>query len=120
VWIFDPVKKHKEWLLTSCLRPLENLLRRVVGFRGDEGDHTLVVSARHQSIEGRRRFNVNGDSLRLCQLREIGELPIGPQHEQPLKRTRAGAQGLAHGMQPVNQFRRTIASSGWCRQVCLR
>jgi hypothetical protein len=47
-------------------------------------------------------------------------LPIGPQHEQPLKRTRAGAQGLAHGMQPVNQFRRTIASSGWCRQVCLR
>ena len=73
--------------ITSRLRPLENLLRRVVGFRSDERNHALVVSARHQSIEGRWRFDVNGDSLRLRQLREIGKLPIGPQHEQPLKRT---------------------------------
>jgi hypothetical protein len=79
VRIFDPIKEHEEGLLTSCLRPLENLLRRVVGFRGDEGDHALVVSARYQSIEGRRRFDVNGDSLCLRQLREIGKLPVGPQ-----------------------------------------
>jgi hypothetical protein len=53
-------------------------------------------------------------------MHEIGKLPIGPQHEQSLKRTRAGAQGFAHGMQPVNQFRRTIASTGWCRRACPR
>ena len=87
VRIFDPVKEHEKGPLTSRHRPLENLLRRVVGFRSDERNHALVVSARHQSIEGRWRFDVNGDSLRLRQLREIGKLPIGPQHEQPLKRT---------------------------------
>jgi hypothetical protein len=102
VWIFDPVKEHEKWFVTSRLRPLENLLRRVVGFRSDECDHALVVSARHQPIEGRRRFDVNGDSLRFRQLREIGKLPIGSQHKQPLKRTRAGTQGFAHGMQPIN------------------
>ena len=120
VRILDPVKEHEKGPITSRLRPLENLLRRVVGFRSDERNHALVVSARHQSIEGRWRFDVNGDSLRLRQLREIGKLPIGPQHEQPLKRTRAGAQGLAHGMQPINQLRLTIASTGWCHRACPR
>jgi hypothetical protein len=37
------------------------------------------MSAGHQSIEGGRRFDVNGDSLCLRQLREIGKLAIGPQ-----------------------------------------
>jgi hypothetical protein len=120
VRIFDPIEEHEKWLFTSRLRPIENLLRRVVGFCGYECDHALVMSARRQSIEGRRWFDVNGDSLRLRQLREIGKLPIGPQHQQPLKRTSAGAQGLTHGMQPVNQFRLTIASTGWCRRACLR
>ena len=70
-----------------------------------------------QSIEGRRRFDVNGHSMCLRQLREIGKLPIGPQKEQPLQRARPGAQGFAHGMQPINQFRRTIASTGWCHRA---
>jgi len=81
VRIFDPVKEHEKWLLTARLCPLKNLLHRVVRFRRNERDHTLVMSARHQSIEGRRRFDVNGNSLRLRQLREVGKLPIGPQHE---------------------------------------
>jgi DNA repair ATPase RecN len=76
VWIFDSVEKYEKWFLASRLRPIENLLRRVVGFRGDEGNDALVVSTRHQSIEGRWRFDVNGDSLRLRQLREIGKLPV--------------------------------------------
>src|SRR5207302_5636908 len=113
-------KEHEKGPITSRLRPLENLLRRVVGFRSDERNHALVVSARHQSIEGRWRFDVNGDSLRLRQLREIGKLPIGPQHEQPLKRTRTGTQGFAHSMQPVNQLRLTIASTGWYHRACPR
>jgi hypothetical protein len=79
VRIFDPIKEHEKGLLASRLRPFENLLRRVVGFRSDERDHALVVPARHQSIEGRRRFDVNGDSLRFRQLREVGKLPVGPQ-----------------------------------------
>jgi hypothetical protein len=85
--IFDPVKEHEEGLLTSGRRPLENLLRRIVGFRGDEGDYSLVMATRRQAIEGRRRLDVNWDSLRLRQLCEIGKLAVGPQQEQPLKRT---------------------------------
>jgi hypothetical protein len=49
-----------------------------------------MMATRRQAIEGRRRFNVNWDSLRLRQLHEIGKLPISPQQEQPLKRTGAG------------------------------
>jgi hypothetical protein len=76
--ICDPIEEYEEGLLTSCLCPIENLLRRVVGFRRDEGDHTLVVSAWHQSIEGRWRLDVNGDSLHFRQLNEIKKLPIRP------------------------------------------
>jgi DNA repair ATPase RecN len=91
VRIFDSVEKHEKWFLTSGLRPIENLLRCVVGFCGDESDHSLMMATRRQAIEGRRRFNVNGNSLRLRQLHEIGKLPISPKQEQPLKRTGAGA-----------------------------
>lgn len=63
---------------------------------------------------------MNGDSLDLRQLHEIGELPIGSHQDQPLQRPRAGAQRFAHRMQPVDQIRRTIASSDWCRRACLR
>lgn len=113
--IFDPVKKHKKWLLTSGLRPLENPLRRVVRLCGDEGDYALMMSARRQAIKGRRRLDVNRDSLRLCQLHEIGKLPVGSQQKQPLKWTCPCAQCFAYGMQSVNQFRLTIASTGWFR-----
>ena len=79
--IFDSVKEHEKRLLTSRLRPIKDLLRCVVGFCGDKSNDALVVSARYQSIEGRRRFDVNGNSLRLSKLDKIVELPISPQHE---------------------------------------
>jgi hypothetical protein len=120
VRIFDPVKEHEKWLLPSRLRLLKNLLGRVVEFRGDERDHSLVVSARHQPIEGRRRFNVDGDPLCLGEMEKVRELSISSQHEQPLKRSGAGSQGLTHGMQTIDQFRLAIASTGWCRQACPR
>lgn len=63
---------------------------------------------------------MNWNSLRLRQLDKVVELPIGSQHEQALERTSTSAQGFAHGMQPVNQFRLTIASSGWYRRACPR
>lgn len=63
---------------------------------------------------------MNGDSLDLRQLHEIGKLPIGAHQDQPLQWPRAGAQSLAHCMQPVDQIRRTIASSGWCRRAYLQ
>jgi hypothetical protein len=120
VGIFDPVKEQEKWLLTSRLRPIENLLCRVVGFRRDECDHTLVMSARHQSIEGRRRLNENGNSLYLRKLNKVVELPIGAEDKKPLQGPRASAQGFTHGMQPINQVRRTIASTDWYRLACPR
>ena len=63
---------------------------------------------------------MNGDSLDLRQLHEIGKLPIGSHQNQPLQRTRAGTQGLTHRVQPVDQIRRAIASSDWCRRACPR
>ena len=79
-----------------------------------------MISARHQSIEGRWRFDVNRDSLRLSKLDKIVELPIGAENKKPLQRTRACAQGFTYGMQPVNQLRLTIASTGWYRRACPR
>jgi hypothetical protein len=81
VWIFDSVKEHEKWLLASCLRPLENLLRRVVGLRGDEGNYALVVSSRHQTVERGRRFNMDRDSFRFSRLDKIAELSISPQNQ---------------------------------------
>jgi hypothetical protein len=40
--------------------------------------------------------------------------------EKTLEWAVACTQHLTHGMQPIQQFRPTIASSGWCRPVCLR
>jgi hypothetical protein len=90
VGIFDPIEKHEKWLFTSDLRPIKNLLCGVIGFRGDECDHALVVSAWHQSIEGRRRFDVNRNSLRLRELDKVVELPVGAEDKKPLQGPRAG------------------------------
>jgi hypothetical protein len=79
--IFYPVKEYKKGLLASCLRPLENLLCRVVGFRSDERDHTLVISGRHQTIECGRWFNVDRDTFRFGRLDKIAELSISPQNQ---------------------------------------
>jgi len=79
-----------------------------------------MMSARRQAIKGGRRLDVNRDSLRLCQLHEIGKLPVGPQQEQPLKWPCPCTQRFAHSMQSVNQFRLPIASTGWYRRTYLR
>ena len=63
---------------------------------------------------------MNGNSLRLSKLDKVMELPIGAENKKPLQRTRVGAQSFAHGMQPVNQLRLTIASTGWYRRACPR
>jgi hypothetical protein len=79
--IFDSVKEHEKWVLATCLCSLENLLRRVVGLRGDEGNDALVVSSRHQTIERGRRFNMDRDSFRFSRLDKIAELSISPQNQ---------------------------------------
>jgi hypothetical protein len=63
---------------------------------------------------------VNGNSLRLSKLDKVMELPIGAKNKKPLQRARVGSQGFTHRMQPVNQFRLAIASTGWCRRACPR
>ena len=118
--IFDPVEEYEKWLLTSRLCPLKNLLRRVVGFRRDKCNHTLVGSARRKTVERLRRLDMDRDSLRLRKLDKVVELPIGAEDKKSLQGPRAGPQGFAHGMQPVNQVRRTIASTGWYRRACPR
>jgi hypothetical protein len=120
VWIFDPIKKDEEGRLAPGLRSIKNLLRRVVGFRGDQGDHALMVPARRKTVERLRRLDMDRNSLRLRKLDKVMELPIGAEDKKPLQRTRTCTQGLTHSMQPVNQVRRTIASTGWCRQACPR
>ena len=120
VRIFDPIKKDEKGLLTSRLCPLKDLLHRIVGFRSDKCDHTLVGSARRKTVERWRRLDMDRNSLRLRKLDKVVELPIGAEDKKPLQGPRAGAQGLTHGMQPVNQVRRTIASTGWYRRACPR
>ena len=63
---------------------------------------------------------MNGNPLRLRELDEVVELPIGAEDKKSLQGSHAGAQGLTYGMQPVNQFRLTIASTGWYRRACLQ
>jgi hypothetical protein len=53
-------------------------------------------------------------------LDKVVELPIGAEDKQPLQGPRAGAQGFTHSVEPVDQFRLTIASTGWCRLACPR
>jgi hypothetical protein len=79
--IFNPVKEYKKWFLASYLCLIENLLRRVVGFRGDERDHTLMISSRYQTIERGRRFNMDRNSFRFSRLDKIAELSISPQNQ---------------------------------------
>ena len=47
VRIFDPIKEHKQGLFRSRLGAIKNLIRRVVGFRGNERNDTLVMPAWH-------------------------------------------------------------------------
>ena len=63
---------------------------------------------------------MNGDSLRLRKLDNVVKLPIGTEDKKPLQGPCAGPQCFAHGMQPIDQFRLTIASTGWCRRACPR
>jgi hypothetical protein len=79
VRIFNPIKEHEKWFLASRLRPIENLLRRVVGFRSYERDDALVSSIRDETVEGGRWFDVNWNLLLLGCLDEIAKLSIGPQ-----------------------------------------
>jgi hypothetical protein len=79
-----------------------------------------VVSAKRQTVERLRRLDMDRNSLRLRQLDKVVELPIGAEDKKPLQGSRASPQGFAHGMQPVNQFRLTIASTGWCHRACPR
>jgi hypothetical protein len=78
VWIFNPVKEHEKGLLASRLRALENLLRRVVGFRSDERNDTLVPSIWNETVESGSWFDVNWNLLLLGCLDEIAKLSIGP------------------------------------------
>ena len=111
VRIFDPIKEHEKGVVTSRRCPLENLLRRVIRLRCNERDHALMASTRRQTVERLRRLDMDRNSLRLRKLDKVVELPIGAEDKKPLQRTRTGAQGLTHGMQPVNHVRRTIAST---------
>ena len=101
--IFDPVKEQEKWLLTSRLRPIENLLCRVVGFRRDKSDHALMVPTRRKTVERLRRLDMDRNALRLRKLDKVVELPIGAENKKPLQGPRTGAQGLTHGMQPINR-----------------
>jgi hypothetical protein len=79
VRIFDPIKEHEKWLLTSRFRPIENLFRCVVGFRSYERDDALVSSIRDETVEGGRWFDVNWNLLLPGCLDKIAKLSIGTQ-----------------------------------------
>ena len=90
VWIFDPIKKDEKGFVTSHFCPLENLLRRVVGFCGDERDHALVVPTRRKTVERLRRLDMDRNALRLRKLDKVVELPIGAEDKKALQGPRAG------------------------------
>jgi hypothetical protein len=50
-----------------------------------------VSSIRDETVEGGRWFDVNWNLLPLGYLDEIAKLSIGPQDQDTLERTRAGA-----------------------------
>ena len=79
-----------------------------------------MVPSRRKTVERLWRLNMDRDSLRLRKLDKVMELPIGAEDKKSLQGPRAGPQGFAHSMQPINQFRLTIASTGWCLLACPR
>ena len=88
--VFDPIKEYEKGLFTSRLRPIENLLRRVIGLRCNERDHALMVSTRRQTVERLRWLDMDRNSLRLRKLDKVMELPIGAEDKKALQRPRAG------------------------------
>ncbi len=62
---------------------------------------------------------MNGDALSAGELRDLGELPIGAKHEDPLERPSTGAQRFPDRMQAVDDVGGFTASSEWCRPVGL-
>jgi hypothetical protein len=120
VGILDAVKEHEQRRLALLTGQLENSFSRVVRLGRDKGDDPLMVAAWRQAIEGSGRLDVDRNVSRLGQFHEISKLSIGSLHEKALKRTVAGTQGFAYRVQSIEEFRPVIASSGWCRQACLR
>jgi hypothetical protein len=90
VRIFDPIKKDEEGRLAPGLRSIENLLRRVVGFCGNEGEHALMVPARRKTVERLRRLDMDRNSLRLRKLDKVMKLPIGAEDKKALQGPRTG------------------------------
>lgn len=118
--VFNAVENEDEWRLRLLTSQFEDLLCAVVGFGGDNGNDPLMVAPGNQPVEYRSRLNMDGNVLGLSLLHEVRELAIGPLDEKTLEWAVACTQRLTHGMQPIQQFRPAIASSGWCRPVCLR
>jgi hypothetical protein len=90
VRIFDPIEKDEEGRLAPGLCSIENLLRRVVRFCGDEGEHALMVPTRRKTVERLRRLDIDRNSLRLRKLDKVMELPIGAEDKKALQGPRAG------------------------------
>jgi hypothetical protein len=79
-----------------------------------------MIAVGNQPVEGRGRLDMHGNMLSLGPLHEIGKLPISPLNKDTLEWPAFGAQRFADSMQPIQQVRLVIASSGWCRRACLR
>lgn len=120
VRVFHPIEKHEKRRLISFLRPLENVLGVAIGFRGHERNDALVFSAWHQPVQGRLGLDMNGNPLRFCQLNDMGELSVDAKHKHPLQLPSVRPECLSNRMQPIQQLRRTNASSDSCRLVCPR
>jgi hypothetical protein len=78
VRIFHSIKQDEEWRLALLAGSLEDVLRRVVGLGRNEGNDTLVIAARNQAVEGRRRLDMNRNPFGPGLLHEFGKLPIRP------------------------------------------
>ena len=85
--IFHAVENHEERRFALLACQLKNVLRAAVGLGRDKGDNPLMIAARNQAVEGRRRLDMDRNALGLGLFHEVSELPISPQDEETLERT---------------------------------
>ena len=101
VRILYSIEKHEKRRLISFLRPLENVLRVAIGFRGHERDGALVFSTRYQAVKCRLGLDVNWNVVGLRELNKLGKLSIDSKDEQPLQGPSLRTEGLTNGVQPI-------------------
>ena len=114
VRVLNSIQDDDEWGLIAASRAREHLFQLGVALPGHQRDDPLVFSPGDEPVEHRLRLTMNRDPCHASQPDEGRKLTILAHHKQPRQGPIAAAERFPNGVQPVQDFRSLIASSGWC------